>query len=460
MPRFGAYELVRHLGRGGMAHVFEARHTELGKSVAVKILHSPIVGLAAVRRVLREGRAAAAVRHPNVVEVIDVGVQDGTPYLVMELLEGEDLAVHLERTGPLAPRQVADLLLPVISGVAAAHAADVIHRDLKPRNIFLARRHRSIEPVVVDFGISKIVGQDPSATSSGVGAGTVEYMSPEQVRGSRELTPQSDQYALGIILYECATGDTPFADEDRYELLHAIMTADVVPPSELNPTIVPAFDTVVLRAIARDPDERFPNVRALGSALLPFAGEEARRRWAIEFGAPSAESPWMAVGAPATLRSRLLDWGALRPTRAPPLPTAAALVAMATIGFATVCSREPPNAGRQADVVGAASAVSSGNEVAEPPTPSLPLVGAHSSPDVGPSIPAPSVPLPGVPPLGLQPATVPAPSAQALSRRVATPPSARNALVPIARPAASQAAHLGGTPSTVERGTANIPIVE
>src|SRR5439155_9204018 len=136
--------------------------------------------------------------------------ENGVAYLVMELLEGEDLSRRLARSGPLPIAEIADLLLPVISGVAAAHDAGIIHRDLKPSNIFLAQRHRRIDPVVVDFGISKSLhpAQGTSAHSTGTGsmggvAGTLQYMAPEQLRGSRDVTPECDQYAIGVILHEC-----------------------------------------------------------------------------------------------------------------------------------------------------------------------------------------------------------------------------------------------------------------
>ncbi|HEV3191042.1 MAG TPA: serine/threonine-protein kinase [Polyangiaceae bacterium] len=282
--RFGRYEATGLLGRGAMGEVFEARHIELGTRVAIKVVHEDAtIDPGAARRVVREGRAAAAIRHPHVVTVLDVGTESGFPFLVMELLEGEDLAKRLARDGPLSVVETADLLLPVTSAVAAAHDAGVVHRDLKPSNVFLAQRRGGVEPVVVDFGISKTRhGTEPTTSSHGV-AGTVLYMAPEVIRG-HDATPESDQYALGILLYECAVGSAPFCNDDRYELLNAIMTGPIVAPSDLNPRVSPSFDTVVLRALSRDPVSRFQSVRALGAALLPFASEETRRRWGAELG--------------------------------------------------------------------------------------------------------------------------------------------------------------------------------
>src|SRR5260370_5794359 len=288
--RFGRYEATGLLGRGAMGEVFEARHVELGTRVAVKVVHEDsTIDPGAVRRVVREGRAAAAIRHPHVVTVLDVGTESGFPFLVMELLEGEDLAKRLAREGPLSVIEAADLLLPVTSAVAPTPAAGVVHRDLKPSNVFLARRRGGVEPVVVDFGISKTRHGAETTTSPHRVAGTVLYMAPEVIRG-HEATPESDQYALGILLYECVTGSAPFCNDDHYELLNAIMTGPIVAPSDLNPSVSPSFDAIVLRALARDPVSRFQTVRALGAALLSFATEDTRRRWAVEL-IPTPDAP-------------------------------------------------------------------------------------------------------------------------------------------------------------------------
>jgi serine/threonine-protein kinase len=402
-----------------MAEVFEAQHVDLGKRVAVKVVPLPVgADDNAVRRVLREGRLATAVHHPNVVAFFDVGVQDRTPYLVMELLEGEDLAQRLKRAGSLSPQQAVDLMLPVLSGMSAAHAAGVVHRDLKPSNIFLARRHRGVDPVVVDFGISRSVRRAAAvpASSSRVIAGTVQYMAPEQVRGSRDITPQSDQYALGVILYECVTGGTPFWGEDHYELLHAIMTAPLVPPSELSPRVPRRFDAVVLRALARDPGARYASLHALGAALLPLASDEVRRKWSEEFAPFAAQE-------------------AERPN-GPWRPYAAIGAAVAALTVATLVVRipvpkpptsEPPSLAASV----AASVAATGVEpTAPPPVPSVdaaPTVAPHAR--ARPFVTAPSRP------------KVPV----TLSGGAPAPPAVTSAPQPVA---------------TVERGTANIPIVE
>jgi serine/threonine protein kinase len=278
--RFGPYTISRLLGRGGSADVFEARHVARGDRVALKILRTMVNGdHASVLQVIREARAAMTICHPNVVQIYDAGVENRVPYIVMELLGGEDLACRLERSGPLAIATTIDLLLPAIAGAAAAHAAGCIHRDLKPSNIFLADRSGTTEAVIVDFGISKFVGIPVADGSvSAVLKGTPRYMAPEQVRGLVP-SPMVDQYALGVVLYECVTGVTPFRSEDRFELQRAIVSAPLVPPSEVNPLLPRELDEIVARALSRDPSARFPSLSAFGVALLPLAGTDAEKRW-------------------------------------------------------------------------------------------------------------------------------------------------------------------------------------
>src|SRR5262249_54709160 len=186
--QFGRYQVLRVLGAGGMGTVFEAVHRDLEKRVALKIIHPGIPAQPnAATRVLREGRLAAQVRHPHVVDVLDIGEKNGLHYLVMELLEGETLADRLKREGSLPASQIADIFLPIISAVAAAHEKGIIHRDLKPCNVMLTRRGRhGVHPVILDFGISKEVSDeadDDGLTTSGSIVGTFHYLSPERTRG-------------------------------------------------------------------------------------------------------------------------------------------------------------------------------------------------------------------------------------------------------------------------------------
>jgi serine/threonine-protein kinase len=285
---FGKYRLVRLLGRGGMGAVYEATHVDLKKRVAIKVLPRAVANDPVVRaRFEREGEIASRIRHPHVVDVTDVGTEDGIPYLVMEFLEGEDLGTLLVHTRPLPVERLCEIMLPVCAAVGAAHDEGIIHRDLKPENIYLAHAKHGTIPKLLDFGISKVAAalagsNDLTKTSSLLG--TPYYMSPEQVRGAKHIDTRTDVYALGVILYECATGSRPFAEDNLYNLLLEIVGAEVKKPREHVPELPEAFEAVIMKAIARPLDVRFANVYQLGKALLPFADATTRGVWQSNFG--------------------------------------------------------------------------------------------------------------------------------------------------------------------------------
>jgi serine/threonine-protein kinase len=286
---FGRYVIQRLLGVGGMGAVYEATHTDLNKRVAVKTLHRNIaLNPEANTRFLREGRAASAIQHPHVVDVFDVGVANGLPYLVMEYLEGEDLAALIARAGPLSVEQTADVLIPVIAAVGSAHEAGVVHRDLKPENIFLTKtRQRGTVPKVLDFGISKLSSDSQAGmnlTSTSALLGTPFYMSPEQAKGGKHVDARSDQYALGVILYECVTKRRPFDGDGLYDILHSIVMGTFQPPRTVRGDLPEAFEALILRAMARTADQRFDSVQSLGRALLPFASRKVQGEWDAMFG--------------------------------------------------------------------------------------------------------------------------------------------------------------------------------
>ena len=282
----GRYQIARLLGRGGMGTVYEAIHRDLKKRVAIKTLHPAVAATPGARaRFLREGEAASRIRHPNVVDVTDVATEGSISYLVMEFLEGEDLAALIARTGPLPISKAIDLMLPVLAAIAVAHDEGVIHRDLKPENIFLARgRIGGIEPKVLDFGISKLSssggGNTLALTGTGASMGTPYYIAPEQIRSAAGVDARSDQYALGAILYECMTGRRAHQGETIYEVIRSVGEGSFPPPRAVRPDLPVEVEQVILRAMRLDPAGRFPSVRALGRALLPFASPGPRAQWA------------------------------------------------------------------------------------------------------------------------------------------------------------------------------------
>ena len=295
--RIGAYEILGLLGSGATAAVYECRHEKLGRRAALKVLHphlarEPI----AAARFLREGRAVSRIVHPNVVEVFDVGEHEGLPFLVMTLVEGEDLAEYLRRSGPMSLVDAADSLLRISSAVAAAHDAKIIHRDLKPSNVRIARDHLGrFVPKVLDFGISKLAEDDQLAelTNTNGTLGTASYMAPEQLRSAKHVDARCDVYALGVILYECVAGRRPFSGLTGYELMHAVLTEPLKPPSAVRPGIPAEFDAVVMRAMRRDPSERFPSARAFALALAPFARDPAE--WKVELAEVANSAPLPAL---------------------------------------------------------------------------------------------------------------------------------------------------------------------
>lgn len=278
------YLIERVVGRGGHAVVYEARHRELGVRVAIKVLkpgHKPSQQI--VERFLREGRALAKLKHPNVVTVHDVGEHEGAPYLVMEFLEGQSLRSWLS-TGQALPVETAlDLMLPVIAAMATAHDAGVLHRDLKPPNIMLERGGDArVRPVVVDFGIASLDEPGQGLTSADTLLGTPNYFSPEHVRGAGSIVAESDQFALGAILYECLTGQRAFP-APWPAVVRDIATGSFRPPRSLRPDLPAALEAVVLRAMALDPASRFPSLRVMGRALLPLASPATASLWKRAF---------------------------------------------------------------------------------------------------------------------------------------------------------------------------------
>lgn len=286
---FARYVVSHQIGRGGMGMVYEARHSVLNKRVALKTLHGSRASDPVLRaRFLREAELAARVRHPHVVDIYDAGIEHGIPFLVMELLEGRDLAQHLARDGRLLAREAVDIVIPVISGLAELHRLGIAHRDVKPENIFLAYdAHGDVAVKLVDFGISKDLAEQRTERTSQVECvdsrrpkrafeGTPHYMAPEQMRGEEAPDPRIDQYALGVVLYQCLSGTLPYQGASLLELAYRVCSGDCAPLERLRPDLPPQLLSIVARAMAREADDRFPTMEALGSALLPFSHPELR----------------------------------------------------------------------------------------------------------------------------------------------------------------------------------------
>jgi serine/threonine-protein kinase len=280
--RLGKYEIERLVGIGSMAAVYEAVDSRTGKHVAIKVLSAGLAAMPPARaRFLKEAKLTARVRHPHIVEVTDVDEDTAQAYFVMQLLEGEDLGQRLQRSGPLSTRETAELMVPVCDAVAEAHKHGITHRDLKPANIFLTTRDGRLHPVVLDFGIA--MDERATKTLEGVGSadarrpvfGTPYYLAPEQIEDHRAAGPKSDQYALGVILYECLTGEPPHRGDTVEELFRAIAGSDQNSPRARRPDVPEELDAVVRRALSRNPEARYTWVAALARALRPFVSNRA-----------------------------------------------------------------------------------------------------------------------------------------------------------------------------------------
>ena len=274
----GQYELVRRIGTGGMAEVYEAVHRGLKKTVALKVLLPDVADNEDLRaRFLREGEAASRIQHPHVVDVTDVGEQDGVPFLVMELLVGDPLSQVIRDHRQLSLSRTLDVLLPIAAALSEAHRRGVVHRDLKPDNIFIARTASGkIVPKLLDFGVSKLTTAGiPSETSRSSVLGTPHYMAPEQALGTGVVGPLADQYAFALVTYECVTGVLPFVSENVVALLHEVSRGVQRPPSMHAAELPPAMDRILLRALSADPRERYEDLEALTDELLPFASQRA-----------------------------------------------------------------------------------------------------------------------------------------------------------------------------------------
>jgi eukaryotic-like serine/threonine-protein kinase len=273
-PNIGKYRLERELGRGGMGVVWEAYDPQLQRRVAIKLMHG--LGAESSQRLVlfeHEARAVARLQHPHVVHVYDYGTEDGQPYMVMELLQGENLAERLRRTRTMAPAAFLPLLAQIAKALTAAHEADIVHRDLKPGNIFLTYRGADVTVKILDFGIATA---HRGAGKGGQGlVGTPPYMSPEQTR-SEDLDHRTDLWSLAVICYQALTGQLPFSS-DSPNLYMRICMGSYPPPSSILPGLDPAFDAFFARALAKAPDQRFSSAQQLAGAFARLIHEESPR---------------------------------------------------------------------------------------------------------------------------------------------------------------------------------------
>jgi serine/threonine-protein kinase len=290
----GNYRLVARLGSGGMGDVYKAVHATIGSRVAIKVLHADASRHAGdEERFLREAQAVNKIDHDGVVKVLDAGrLDNGRPFLVMELLDGASLAQRAGRLGVVAACRI---MIDVLDAIAAAHAVGVVHRDLKPPNIF---RTKSGRTVVLDFGVAKLLAPDSvRLTVTGAAVGTPHYMAPEQIRDT--VGPSADVYAAGVVLYELLCGRLPFDGESALEVMNSHLQREPVAPRTLRGDIPAAVQDVVMKALAKDTAHRFPSAVAMRDALRDAISEESAAA-TMRSGAPTKRGAAVAIAVGAT----------------------------------------------------------------------------------------------------------------------------------------------------------------
>lgn len=280
----GKYRIERVLGQGGMGVVVAAMHLQLDQRVALKfLLPSAVSHKETVERFAREARAAVRIRSEHVARVIDVGtLETGAPYMVMEYLEGSDLSRRVSEQGPFPIPEAATLILQACEALAEAHSLGIVHRDLKPANLFLTHlRDGSVCVKILDFGISKLTASSAvpgfDMTSTATVMGSPYYMSPEQMRSTRNVDARTDIWALGVILYELVSGHVPFDAETMPQLCGMVLQEPPPPLERFRPNTPTRFEAVLLRCLEKDPERRYRNVGELATALAEFAPKEAYR---------------------------------------------------------------------------------------------------------------------------------------------------------------------------------------
>jgi eukaryotic-like serine/threonine-protein kinase len=282
----GKYRVERVLGAGGMGVVVAAWHLQLEQRVAIKfLLPGIVIGPESIARFLREARAAARIQSAHVARVLDAAtLEDGTPIMVMEFLEGRDLGAVLEERGAIPLEEAVGYILEACEGIAEAHAVGIVHRDLKPSNFFLCDRGGGRTVVkVLDFGVSKVAG-NPSArpevslTNSSAFLGSPLYMSPEQMASAKQVDQRADIWSLGVTLFQLVSGRPPFDGDSVTEVIASVLQKSPPPLSEMLPNLLPGFDAVLARSLEKDRERRYANVAEFAAALAPFGSRFAELR--------------------------------------------------------------------------------------------------------------------------------------------------------------------------------------
>jgi serine/threonine protein kinase len=381
----GKYELVALVGQGGMGAVYEARHKILGRRFAIKVLRPELCDRPTMmERFQREAMAAGALENDNIAAVTDLGVApDGAPYLVMEFLEGENLAALLARQGPLAAPRAADIVRQAAYGLLAAHDKGIVHRDLKPENLFVCRRNDGTDLVkILDFGIAKLQlePRDANITATGASIGTPHYMAPEQARGEKRVDHRVDLYALGVILYELLAGAVPHPGDSYNEILYHIFSKRPRPLDELRPGLPQGLSRLVHQLLEAEADRRVQTMVELVEQLGAYAPREPAAEAAAASPLSRANADTVPTGVTnVTLAPAGSDGTRSRARATRVVSIAALLVTVAALIYVGL-SREPASehAGSE-ERAAAAEPAAPAEPAAQPASPSSAAPSAEPS---------------------------------------------------------------------------------
>ncbi len=449
------YQLQRELGRGGMGAVFAARDTLLDAPVAIKVLLGDRPSANVTKRFLQEARAAAQVRHANIVSVLDIGQDEssGALFLVQEFLQGRDLRRRVEALGALSPRQAVELLVPVMRGLAFAHSRGVVHRDLKPDNIFLCDTNDGVVPKIIDFGIAKVTdeqGQSAQNTRTTQVLGTPFYMSPEQARGDRAVDQRSDIWSLGVVLFYALTRRYPHEGATTNLIITNIIARQPTPITHYTPTLPQPVVELVHGALQYEPEQRYASMdaftqaaRSCLAALDSHVDAASAARISNAAPMPQQPAPDVYTVAPQVMatvpmessgRSRVRTWMLLvavlllgscagvatylstrsnAKTLSPPAPRTTALTVAAPVAPVTVPAAQPSAA---------------------------PAVVARPQPEALAPTPPPIAAPPPAPPVAATPVAQEALQQPAVAARVEAPPTQRPRVRPRPEPQAPRIA--------------------
>ncbi len=315
----GKYRVRSMIGEGGMGSVYDAVELASGARVALKVLRAGRDGVQRVERLRREALAIAALRHPNIVRLLDQGMDsDGTAFVVMERLAGETLKARMDREGRLSPRFAASVALELLEGLRAAHEAGIVHRDIKPTNVMLVPDANGRERVVIlDFGVAKLfaAGELRTLTTTGQMIGTPAYMSPEQARGET-IDPRTDVHAVGVLLYRALAGRVPYVGKDTADMIFQVLAGEKVPIERVAPDAEPELARIVTRAMARKASDRFATAEEMRREILAWLSRDSGAPTRVpDTRSGDASRPRGAPGAPAAVPVPVASIDDAAPTR-------------------------------------------------------------------------------------------------------------------------------------------------